>query len=273
MIAPVRHFSVSQLGMYCRCAEQYRRRYIDGDKVPPGIALLVGGGVHGGIDAAMKGKKETGSDMPPDDLRDAAVASFDMRLSREEVSLTKEEREVGRAVVIGSSRDRVAALSHYWGVVAQPGYSPLGSEVEFTLPMEREVGLPLVGVVDLIEAGRVTDFKTSGSRAVSQREADVSLQLTAYSLHVHRVQGTAPEVRLDQLLDRSGKTERRVLSAKRTRADYERLVLRLRATIAAVRAGNFPPCSPENWGCSERWCGFAATCPYFIPELEAGKAG
>ena len=40
------YLSPSQMGMYCRCGEQYRRRYIEKEIIPPGFALIKGGSVH-----------------------------------------------------------------------------------------------------------------------------------------------------------------------------------------------------------------------------------
>ena len=38
--------SASKLDMLFRCAEQYRRRYIEGEVIPPGVAMPVGISVH-----------------------------------------------------------------------------------------------------------------------------------------------------------------------------------------------------------------------------------
>ena len=37
----IAHLSVSQLGMFQRCGEQWRRRYLDEEVIPPGIAARV----------------------------------------------------------------------------------------------------------------------------------------------------------------------------------------------------------------------------------------
>ena len=44
------HISPSMLGLFCRCQEAFRRRYIEGIKLPPGIAACIGTGMHKGAE-------------------------------------------------------------------------------------------------------------------------------------------------------------------------------------------------------------------------------
>lgn len=75
----VAHISASQLVTFARCPEQWRRRYIEGDIIPPGIAALRGSGVHKGAETAMRSKIETHANMRPAEVVDIAVAGFDAR--------------------------------------------------------------------------------------------------------------------------------------------------------------------------------------------------
>lgn len=55
-----KHLSISQINMLGRCGEQYRRRYIEGEKIPPGIAALVGRGVDDSVTINLQNKIDTG---------------------------------------------------------------------------------------------------------------------------------------------------------------------------------------------------------------------
>lgn len=263
------HFSVTQLTMYSRCPQQYAYRYLDGEKVPPGIALLHGRGFHGGMEMAMKEKIATGRNVRPTDVRDAAVAEFDGAIEQSGVLLTREEESRGAVVVVAEARDRVAATAHYAGAVAVPELRPIASELVISLPTDEVIGVPLVGVVDLVEENSITDFKTT-TRSLSQRDADTHLQLTCYALWHFREKGTHPAVQLDVYSSKSGETKRTVLTSQRKRDDYERFIRRVTAVKSAIDAGSFPPCNPDSWWCSRKFCGYAAKCPYFVGRNDNG---
>ena len=61
---PVEHLSPSSLGMLSRCAFQYWRRYILGEKERPGEALVLGSAVHSGLEYNFTPKVETHEDLP-----------------------------------------------------------------------------------------------------------------------------------------------------------------------------------------------------------------
>ena len=98
------HLSPSSLEMYAKCGEQFRRRYIEGDKIPPGVSMLRGTGVHAGVEANMRQKIDTYRDLPVSDVVDAAVAKFDLELAGG-YSLSPDETSRGATIVIGESRD------------------------------------------------------------------------------------------------------------------------------------------------------------------------
>ena len=256
----VPHFSHSQLNTYETCGLRYEFRHVKGLKMPPGIALLVGGGVHGGAEHALTEKMASGENLSPDDVRDAAVNSFDEKVSKDGVGLTDEEKTVGEANVIGTARDRVAAMGHYWACVGLPGYQPIGVEKEVWLPTEKIIGKPMLGYIDVVEENRVSDLKTS-QRRKNQSEAHSSTQLTVYAWARFLETGTMPEVALDVLTDTASETNREVLTSTRNREDCERLLDRIKRTCQAIDAGIFIPTTPNNWLCSPKFCGFWPVCP------------
>jgi hypothetical protein len=263
------HVSVSQITMHARCQIQWQRRYLEGEIRPPGIAALVGSGMHKGAEVACRHKAEHGANMPANDVRDVAVAGFDERAG-DGVHLGPDEKTIGEQAVVGRGRDRAAAFGHFWGLVVHSEYTPLDEqhiEWRWSMPLPR-LGLDLVGVVDLVsDATSVVDWKT-GAKRLSQRDADTSLQLAAYSMAAEREFGRSVVAEFEQLLDLKGGTVRHQVSTIRGRADYGRLLARIAAFVKSVRSGVFVPCDPGEWICSRRWCGYADSCDYYVPELE-----
>ena len=66
------HVSASQLSMYCKCGEQYRRRYVEGEIVPPGVALVSGKSVHKAREIDLKHKMATGEDLAVEAVKESA---------------------------------------------------------------------------------------------------------------------------------------------------------------------------------------------------------
>jgi hypothetical protein len=258
------HASNSQIEMLCRCGESYRRRYIEGEIIPPGIAMLKGTGLHRAAETNMRQKIDSHVDLPARDIVAAAVAAFEDQ-AHGGLTLTDEEVGRGTANVIGEAKDDVAELADVHARQQAPDYQPVMVEqqVRILLPNSPR---DLLGIIDLADdKERVTDFKTSG-RSKSQSEADTSVQLTIYAAGYHALLGRPPaEVRLDTAVQTKTGTRRQVLASSRDSGDFQALANRINAFNYAVQAGSFPPASPGAWNCSQKWCGFWHTCPYVNP--------
>lgn len=48
------YVSYSQLSMYLKCGEQFRRNYIEGEKLPPNAAMVCGSAIHYALEVAAK---------------------------------------------------------------------------------------------------------------------------------------------------------------------------------------------------------------------------
>ena len=104
-----KHLSPTQLGMYLRCGEQYRRRYIEKEIVPPGIALIKGGSVHKAAETNFRQKIESREDLPIKDIREAAAANFDGQIASGYI-LDPDERAIGAKKVLGVAKDSTIKL-------------------------------------------------------------------------------------------------------------------------------------------------------------------
>lgn len=260
--------SPTQLEMYCRCPESYRRRYLENEVIPPGIALLKGSGFHKGAETNMRQKIDTHKDLPVSDIVDAAVAAFETGVHGDFI-LSDEEESRGATVVISDAKDDLAEMADVHAKEQAPEYQPAMVEkrVRIELP---QAPRDLLGIIDLVDdQQRVVDFKTAGRRK-AQDEADSSTQLTVYAAAFQHMTGTPPaDIRLDCVVQSKTKTVRQVVTTKRDTADFTALAHRINAVTQAVAAGSFPPSLPGTWWCSPKFCGYWNTCPYVNSERKA----
>jgi hypothetical protein len=254
------HVSATQLDMYFTCPESYRRRYVEGETLPPGIALLVGSGTHRGAETNFRQKISSHADMPVAQIVDAAVAGFEDALAGGYM-LSAEEQAQGAKTVLGTAKDQVAVLAQVHAEQQAPDYQPIAIEKEILIPFPRATH-NILGYIDLTDdRRRVVDFKTAAKRK-PQKDADESLQLTIYAASFQIDTGSPPaEVRLDTLV-KTTNPARQVLTSQRGPADFAVLINRINVMLAAVKAGIFPPAPIGSWKCCPKWCGYFDTCPY-----------
>jgi translation elongation factor EF-G len=259
------HLSPTQLDMLSKCGEQYRRRYVEGERQPPGMAMLRGTGVHKGIELNFRQKIDSRVDLPAKDVIDAAVSGFESQL-KGGYEMNEDEVSRGAAVVIGETKDTVARLAELAADEMCPEYQPV--LVEQVVRIELAGSHDLLGVIDLAdERGRVIDTKTA-AKSKSQNDADGSMQLTAYSAMHKLATGALPtELRMEVLVD-TKKPKRQTLVTTRGPDDLAALAARIDAATRVIQAGLFVPATPGAWWCSGKWCGFYSTCRF----VNSGRA-
>lgn len=258
------HISATQLEMFWRCGEQYRRRYVEGERIPPAVAMLVGTALHKGAECNFSQKIESHRDLPASEIIEAAVAGFEAA-QEGGFALSEEEASRGAKTVLGLAKDQAAALAKCHAAEQAPDYQPVAVE-HCSRILFPQASHDLVAITDLRDdQGRVTDFKTA-ARKMPSAAADESTQLTIYAAAYQIETGDPPaEVRLD-VVTKTKTPARQLLRSNRTRADFQALVNRVNATLETIQAGKFPPASPGGWQCSPKWCGYWATCPYVNSE-------
>ena len=253
--------------MYAKCGEQYRRRYIEKQIIPPGMAMLRGTGVHGGIETNMRQKIETYRDLPVADVIDAAVAKFDDEL-KAGFQLDQDESSRGKDVVIGDTRDLVATMAGVAGSDLCPKYQPTVIEqgVRIEIPTSTH---DLFGVIDLADdKARIIDVKTSG-KSKTQNDADGSVQLTVYSAMHQVLTGSPPAELVLETLVATKTPKLQTLVTKRGNADLVALGARIEATTYGIAKGVFAPAPAGAWWCGPKWCGYFHSCPFVNPGRSA----
>jgi hypothetical protein len=262
------HFSVSQLNMLSRCGEQYRRAYVEGERIPPGIAAAKGTAVHRAAEENLTQKIETHQDISVDDATAAAAAAFDKQVEVYGITLSDDEKHKGEDAVLGEAKDRAVAMAKAHIELQAPLYQPLFCEEAVRLEIPKS-SHDFLGIIDLVDdKRRVVDWKTTAQRK-SQSEADYSLQLTAYALLYNKLtgQGYPDELRLEYLVDSKKRgPQRQMLRTYRGDSSVDALAARIETAKNLVKAGFFAPVEPGHWCCSPKWCGYWATCPYVDSE-------
>lgn len=262
---------VSGLNMLAKCAAQFERRYINGEKLPPSCSIVIGSATDRAVTADLGHKIKAGELLPDEQIkdiaRDALVAEWDNG-----VEVSEDDRADG----IGSKEGAIdvsvtlASLHH---TKAAPAMRPTHVQRPWTLDVQG-LDIQLAGTIDIQEGGAaIRDTKTSG-KSPSKDVADTSLQLTTYALAVRQHDGAIPEkVALDYLV--RTKTPKLVqIESTRTEADFRHLMERIVQASRMIKAGLFMPAPIDAWWCSAKWCGYHATCKYAArPVVVAANGG
>jgi hypothetical protein len=254
--------------MYLRCGEQWRRRYVLGEKIPPGVALVKGGAVHKAAEVNYAQKVESHADLPASDLVAAAAAHVGDVIQNEGLMLAPDETARGVAKVKGEIVDRAVVLTKLFAERVAPSVQPALVEQFVTIELPNHTH-DLLGRLDVTDTGdRIRDLKTAGRRK-TQDDVDRSDQLTYYDAAFRKLTGRAPAgVTMDVLLDLK-KPDVQTLHSSRDDKDRQVFLNRLNAMLAGVKAGSFPPAPLGAWCCSPKWCGYWFTCGFVNAERKA----
>ncbi len=266
---PLPYLSVSQVEQYLRCPQQYYRRYILGQRRPPGVAMVQGTGVHAALETGYR-HVITEKTVPKLDMVLSSYSdSMDKGLA-EEVVWSDDEDAGEAAKDPGALKDQGVGLLTKWHTDKLPNVHPQSAEKSFITSFG---DVPIVGRIDLIDridlpadpAGEsslvemhpmldaVVDSKVVG-KTYPKGRVDASLQL---SLYAHAT--GLPRQRYDFYC----KTKVPKLAEVSTTRDAQQIrwaVSVFNQVANAISAGSFPPTAPDSWICSPKWCGYHAQC-------------
>ena len=255
----ITHLSVSQLGMFQRCGEQYRRRYIELEVIPPGIAARIGTGVHKAAEINYRRKLESGQDMPLDAFQDAAADAYHKSI-QEGVFFAPDE-VAGAKIALAEGKDTAVALAGLYRREVTPTVQPALIEERITIELPG-VDIPIVTVLDLYTVDKsLRDLKTTGKKW-AEAKAHTSHQPTAYREAIKAATGEEPaSIQFDVLVSTKTPALQSLLT---TRTDNDTAILsrQFGLMLAALHAGIFLPAEPDAWVCGPKWCGYFYTCPY-----------
>lgn len=268
------HISHTQLSMASRCGEQYRRRYILGEKIPPAVNLIVGGATHVPIEHDLNHKIETKELLPTEQIKDIARDTVNERWDREGVRLDETEKEKGEKVVRGEAVDMAIHLACLHHDNLAPIISPSHVERRWELDLGG-YDCTLTGVIDIQETTPdIIDTKTANRRPIATA-ADASQQLTIYALAGKVLDGVIPKVSLHSLVKSKSKRKQPqmwrgitvpddidIQESSRVDEDFPPVLRRIESLLVAIEKDIFIPTNPDNWACDPRYCGYFPTCRY-----------
>jgi hypothetical protein len=264
------YISPSQLDMYTKCGEQYRRRYIEKHKIPPGIALIKGSSVHGAAALNYQQKVESKTDLPTKSIVECSVAAFENITKADGVLLSEEEESVGQAKVLGDAKDSTARMAGEFAEKIAPTRQPVAVEITQRIEIP-ESPYDLLGILDQEYTEGLGDLKT-GKKKLSQEDIDKSIQFSFYALTFKARHKKDPRIFIDNVTDGKSGASSNQMETSRNGADYKVLVNRINNMIGGLRAGIFTPAPVGAWWCSDRFCGYWKTCCYVSAERKAATA-
>lgn len=246
------YLSFSQINMYLRCGEQYRRRYIEHEVIPPNISLVRGSSVHKTIERNGEQKVESRRDLPKNDIVDYSVHQFDTRIEEENIEAKKEEK--------GKERDTVASLSGLYADDVTPYIMP--KEVEKKIMIDIGVDIPIMCILDLIDVEEnIHDFKTA-AKSKQQKEADNSLQFTLYNIGHQQEYGRLPNKCIMDVLVNTKTPKHQKLETIRDEFNLVLAMRKVKTVAEGINRQVFLPAAEGSWACDSRYCGYYLTCPY-----------
>jgi hypothetical protein len=189
----IRHLSATSIGMFRRCPEQFRHRYLLGEKERPGEGLVIGSAFHEGVEFNYAQKIESHEDRPTAEvveyLQDVGVPKvLEDHGGADEIAWDGDDAVKGVDLL---RRDSERILVRYHEDVV-PRLQPISLEEELFIRDDRLI-VPIIGYVDVRTgyemehdttsmwiADRIIDTKT-GKQSVSKLKPSWMLQATLYS--------------------------------------------------------------------------------------------
>jgi len=248
--------------MFFGCPAAYYQRYILGRKVPPGIALHMGTGLHAAADVNFTQKMATREDLPRDVFEDAAEQEFNRRLKDEGVLLSKED--AGRATLyLEECKVKTIQMAGVLHDDVAPDVQPIAVERDIEFTRDATPGIVYAGRLDVLdETHDVIDVKSSKARwgAGKAEEQD---QPVFYLPGARETLGTKSEEFVYHIVTKAKTPTHQVVRTTRDESDLVALEERAKTMKAMRDAGLFPPCDPGSWRCRPLYCAyFLAGCKY-----------
>ena len=259
------HLSASQLAMFQRCPEQWRRRYLLGQKERPGAAMVWGIADHYAHEQNFRQKITSGVDIPKADVEIAFAEGFDQAVERgggaSEIQWDDKPGDVKDqgVVLVGAYHDRVS-----------PHVQPVTVEEKFSVDIPG-VPVPVIGYVDLTTASEGIERKTAKRREpkpkpdwVIQGRLYQAVKQLPMEWHLS-VKTKTPAVYAPGLGQRD-------LRLPLVQATVDSTIVLVRTVAQAMLAylRMYGPDAPWPGGITHPWacdfCGFRPTCAWWAGE-------
>lgn len=245
---PKGYLSVSAVNMYQRCPKQFEFRYVMGLKTPPAVQLDEGISHHDWLEVDNRTYIKQREHLP---LKDATERFLDTWADKARAA--KYPRHVQNEVAVRGK----GLVNEHLRTTAKI-MEPVASEKKFEILCGK---VPLFGFIDFVgtiklgakKVPGLADYKVVKSKK-SQNDADNDLQLGIYAA------AEKADTTSFVCLTKTATPQSVVITSKQTER-RKKWATRVVSEIGdAIKKGAFPPCAPDSWACSDRFCGFWKMC-------------
>lgn len=256
-------FSISALTTYWDCPEKYRKLYISKEEKrgKQNDAMFLGSAVHAGINGLLNAKMSGTTNCLLDGL-----TACELYINKQigDLELSPAAATVGiEGVKDGIKRSAFKIITIYnssW----MPKITPIASELWFKIPWKEDI---IKGSIDLVEVNQggslaVVDHKISSNPKTPDADsAELSVQVKVYAIVYKALTGKTPEIgALDHFVPSPKRPHFLRREVLLTPASLRATEARIDRTIAAIKAGVFPPGNPVTH-CKQSRCDFFSKCP------------
>jgi putative RecB family exonuclease len=237
---PLDYVSPSRLSCWLSCPLKWRFRYLDGLRTPTTPSLFIGKAVHNALECYYR-HRQLGVTLGAEDVNRRFLESWAQLVDEEEMSFDTPVSE-------DAMRQQVSDLVRAYLDNVPKDEKPLAVEVAAEAPLVdpvtgEDLGLPLVGVVDLVLDGEtgpvIADFKTT-AKSGEPLETAHEIQLSSYAyLFRNTSQDEEAELQIRSLVKtKTPKVDFHTYPA-RTEAHFRRLFAVVREYLDALDSGRF----------------------------------
>ena len=231
------YVSASRLNLWLKCPLAWKLHYVDGIRRPTSPSLFLGKVVHFGLEAAYR-HLHLGVKLDAGQVVQKMLDGWGGLIDEETVTFDSVADEQ-------ALRQQACDLVQTYLASMPQDEKPVAVEVALEAPLVdpdtgEDLGLPLVGVIDLVLAGPlIVDFKTA-ARSSEPMAISHEIQLSSYAHllrhHTRRVE-SGLEIR-SLIKTKQPKVEFHAYPA-RTRSHFRRLFAVVREYLDALDSGRF----------------------------------
>ena len=183
------YISASRLNLWMKCPLAWKLRYRDGIRSPTSPSMFLGKFVHFGLEAVYR-HLQLGVTLEPEQVVHKMLDGWAMLIDEDVVSF-------GCVADEQALQKQACDLVKAYLAIVPPDEKPLAVEVALESPLVdpesgEDLGMPLVGVVDLVldsEAGPlICDHKTA-ARSSEPMEISHEIQLSSYAWLYRQITG------------------------------------------------------------------------------------
>ena len=238
----IEHLSASQINLYLQCSLKYKFQHIDEIPKPFKPSSLAFGSVMHSTLSWFHKERMYKRDVSLEKLY--KIFDTDWFAQKVDTEIRYKEGDNEMKLII-MAKEMLGLYFH------SPIKEILGAEVPFLVPLvnpstKENLGIPLVGMIDLVEKDDViVEFKTS-NQTISNRDVGDYLQLTAYSYAYEMLYQKTPKLLKVVNFVKTKKPKMNILETKRDKRDYERLFYLASQVVSGIKNRIFFP-RPSFW--------------------------